>query len=77
MADKPIKQPLTVDLPIDWKLGQIVAPDGVEVGLTDQHGYNYLMQQVNEARTAINSLNEFFEQVASKEEMRKAIFFKE
>lgn len=58
MANNPIETPLTADLPENWTLGQTVAPDGTEVGLTQQHGYNYLMEKVNEARKAINALNE-------------------
>ena len=43
MATKPIPTPLLADLPEDWTVGQTVAPTGEEVGLTQQHGYNYLM----------------------------------
>ena len=49
MAEKPIKILLPADLPENWALDQIVAPDGTSVGLTQQHGYNYLMEQVNAA----------------------------
>lgn len=52
MAENPIKTPLPADLPEDWTGGQTVAPTGAEVGLSEQHGYNYLMEQVNNAQTA-------------------------
>lgn len=48
--------PLPADLPEDWQPNQTVAPDGTAVGLDEQHGYNYLMGQVNDAQEAINSL---------------------
>lgn len=48
--------PLPADLPEDWQPGQTVAPDGTAVGLTQQHGYNYLMQQVNDTQEALNGL---------------------
>lgn len=63
MANKPIPTPLLSDLPEDWAVNQIVAPTGEEVGLTQQHGYNYLMAKVNEAIQAINDLNEGFEDI--------------
>lgn len=49
MAERPLPSPLPADLPENWALDQIVAPDGTSVGLTQQHGYNYLMEQVNAA----------------------------
>lgn len=61
MATKPIPTPLLADLPEDWVVDQIVAPTGEEVGLSEQHGYNYLMAKVNEAIQAINDLNNGFE----------------
>lgn len=63
MATKPIPTPLLADLPENWVVDQIVAPTGEEVGLTQQHGYNYLMEKVNEAIQAINDLNEGFEDI--------------
>ena len=47
---------LPADLPVDWSPGQIVAPTGEEVGLTPQHGYIYLMEQVNAAHRTLNEL---------------------
>ena len=44
MADNPITVVLPADLPEDWTTGQTVAPSGAEVGLSQQHGYNYLME---------------------------------
>ena len=63
MANKPIPNPLLADLPEDWVVEQIVAPTGEEVGLSEQHGYNYLMEKVNEAIQAINDLNNGFADV--------------
>lgn len=63
MANKPIPTPLLADLPEDWVINQIVAPTGEEVGLSEQHGYNYLMAKVNEAIQAINDLNNGFEDI--------------
>jgi hypothetical protein len=49
-----ITVPLPADLPTDWEANDIVAPNGADVGLSEQHGYNYLMEQVNNAQTAIS-----------------------
>lgn len=43
---------LPADLPTDWTTSQYVSPNGSEVSLSQQHGYNYLMEQVNNAQTA-------------------------
>lgn len=58
MPDKPILESLPADLPEDWTAGQIVAPTGEEVGLSHQHGYNYLMQMVNRAQRGVNAVRE-------------------
>lgn len=63
MAEKPISTPLPADLPTNWQTGQTVSPTGTEVGLTQQHGYNYQAQQINNAQTAINTINDAFENV--------------
>lgn len=47
---------LPADLPTNWTDGQTVSPGGEEVGLTKQHGYNYLMEQVNAVQQAANEL---------------------
>lgn len=58
MADDILKNiPLPADLPENWTSGQIIAPTGAEVGLDNQHGYNYLMKQVNNAQKAATALN--------------------
>lgn len=58
MADDILKNiPLPADLPENWTSGQIVAPTGTEAGLDEQHGYNYLMKQVNNAQKAANALD--------------------
>lgn len=58
MADDILKKiPLPADLPENWTSGQIIAPTGAEVGLDNQHGYNYLMKQVNNAQKAATALN--------------------
>ena len=46
------------DLPEDWKDSHYVSPNGTEVGLTQKHGYNYLMKQVNNAQQAAAELSE-------------------
>lgn len=46
------------DLPDNWDATQYVSPNGVEVGLTAKHGYNYLMKQVNNAQQAAAELSE-------------------
>lgn len=58
MANNPITVPLPQDLPETWAVNQIVSPDGVSAGLTPQHGYNYLMKQVNNAQQAAQELGE-------------------
>ena len=61
MAANPINPPLPADLPENWQNGQIVAPEGTDVGLSTQHGYNYLMQQVNAAQEGVNTLGQAVE----------------
>lgn len=57
MADDILKNiPLPANLPENWTAGQIIAPTGAEAGLDDQHGYNYLMRQVNNAQRALKAL---------------------
>lgn len=57
MADEILKNiPLPADLPENWTSGQIVAPTGAEAGLDEQHGYNYLMKQVNNVQKALKAL---------------------
>ena len=69
MADKPIQSPLLANLPENWTVGQIVAPAGADVGLSQQHGYNYLMEQVNAAQEAVNTMNNAFEDLAASEDV--------
>lgn len=57
MADDILKNiPLPADLPENWTSGQIIAPTGAEAGMDEQHGYNYLMMQVNNAQKALKAL---------------------
>lgn len=49
--------PFPADLPENWTQGQIVSPNGTEVGLTQQYGYNYLMQLVNSLASGLNGVN--------------------
>lgn len=56
MPNNPVSPPLPADLPTNWVYGQTVGPNGTDVGLTQQHGYNYLGKQVNAAQAAINNL---------------------
>ena len=58
MADNPITTPLPADLPTDWVYGQTIGPQGTDVGLPQQYGYNYLMQQVNAAQEAAEELGD-------------------
>lgn len=69
MATKPITTPLPADLPENWSMGQTVAPAGTDVGLTQQHGYNYLMQQVNAAQEAVNTINNAFENIPDNDDL--------
>ena len=54
----PITVPLPADLPTDWTTDQIVSVDGTSAGYTKQYGYNYLMEQVNNAQTAAKECGE-------------------
>lgn len=55
---------LPADLPENWTRGQLVSPNGTEVGLTEKHGYNYLMKQVNDTQTEVNNINTALTDVA-------------
>ena len=48
---------LPADLPTNWTQGLIISPNGTEVGLSQQYGYNYLNEQVNNTQTEVNSLS--------------------
>ena len=68
-----ITQPnLPADLPEDWNNSQYVSADGLVAGLTAKHGYNYLMEQVNTAQTAVNTLAEQTQTEVSNLERGKA-----
>ena len=54
----PITVPLPADLPTDWTTNQIVSVDGTSAGYSEQYGYNYLMEQVNNAQTAAKECGE-------------------
>lgn len=73
MANKPLETPLPADLPENWSEGQIVAPAGGSVGLSQQHGYNYLMNQVNAAQRAVNQINQSFENISGKRVCRAVV----
>ena len=64
--NNPITVPLPQDLPTDWTMGQTVAPNGTDVGLSAQYGYNYLMKQVNAAQQAAEQCGEGFSDAAGK-----------
>ena len=64
MATRPVKQNLPADLPENWTDSQYVSPGGTEVGLTPQHGYNYLNRQVNAAQKAAQEIDAAFENLA-------------
>lgn len=55
---------LPADLPENWTQGQTISPNGTEVGLTEQYGYNYLMKQVNDTQTEVNNINDTLQDVA-------------
>lgn len=55
---------LPADLPENWTQGQTISPNGTEVGLTEQYGYNYLMKQVNNTQTEVNNINDALPDVA-------------
>lgn len=57
--------PLPADLPENWQPSQIVAPNGTDVGETEQHGYNYLMEQVNDTQEAVNGLVDYANSVTA------------
>ena len=61
MPNNPITVPLPADLPTNWVYGQTVGPNGTDVGLSEQHGYNYLMTQVNAAQTAAGDVGQAVE----------------
>ena len=65
MAENPITVSLPADLPEDWAENDIVAPSGADAGLTEQHGYNYLMEQVNAAQTAASQIGSAFSGLAT------------
>ena len=73
MADNPITVELPQDLPTNWTYGQTVGPNGADVGLTEQHGYNYLGKQVNAAQQAAKELGNAFPDLASQEELKAHI----
>ena len=55
---------LPANLPENWTQGQTISPNGTETGLTKQHGYNYLMKQVNNTQTEVNNINTALTDVA-------------
>lgn len=64
MATRPVKQSLPANLPENWTDSQYVSPGGTEVGLTPQHGYNYLNRQVNAVQKAVQEIDAAFEDLA-------------
>lgn len=67
---KPLNTNMKADLPENWQREDKVSPVGTDVGLTEQHGYNYLNSAVNDAHEAINKLNDAFEN--AQEDIRNA-----
>lgn len=55
-ANNPITVPLPADLPTNWTANQTVSPNGVDSGQTEQYGYNYAMEQINNAQIAAREL---------------------
>lgn len=68
MAVNPISSPLPADLPTNWQTGQTVAPNGSDVGLAQQYGYNYQSQQINAAQQAINTIGAQFPNLYGKDD---------
>lgn len=66
---------LPADLPENWTQGQIVSPNGTEAGLTEQHGYNYLMKQVNDTQEAVNEVVNNMGNIISIEGSDKKAYF--
>lgn len=60
MAKNPVTVELRQDLPENWTNSDYVSPGGIEVGLSEKHGYNYLMHQVNLSQKAINEISQAF-----------------
>lgn len=73
MATRPVKQNLPADLPENWTDSQYVSPGGTEVGLTPQHGYNYLNAQVNAVQKAAQEIDAAFEDLAPLDHETKKI----
>ena len=73
MATRPVKQSLPADLPENWTDSQYVSPGGTEVGLTPQHGYNYLNRQVNAVQKAAQEIDTAFEDLAPLDHETKKI----
>lgn len=73
MATRPVKQSLPADLPENWTDSQYVSPGGTEVGLTPQHGYNYLNRQVNAVQKAAQELDAAFEDLTPLDHETKKI----
>lgn len=65
MANRPIQTSLPANLPTNWTQNQIVAPNGSDVGQSTEYGYNYLNRQINDAQTAVNTINAAFDNVAA------------
>ena len=73
MATRPVKQSLPADLPENWTDSQYVSTGGTEVGLTPQHGYNYLNRQVNAVQKAAQEIDAAFEDLAPLDHETKKI----
>ena len=73
MATRPVKQSLPANLPENWTDSQYVSPGGTEVGLTPQHGYNYLNRQVNAVQKAAQEIDAAFEDLAPLDHETKKI----
>ena len=73
MSENPIHVQLPAYLPEDWVYGQTVAPNGSEAGMSTQHGYNYLMQQVNNSQKAAKAIGEAFPDLATAEDLEEYV----
>lgn len=60
---------LPANLPENWTQGDIIAPNGSDIGRPENYGYNYLNKQVNDAQTEINAINDILGEVAQQDDL--------
>ena len=60
---------LPADLPEDWTADQLVPPNGPDIGLPEQYGYNYLCKQINKTQKAVMALQAVMQCCLQRKEM--------